>query len=967
MNENKSSIGTYLRNVMDLGKGKLKLGSLRKRRRGHEQQKLEAVAALGAHAWQLQVQGESFGAVSGQLAELERQQDILRARVEELGASRVERLAEKKRLGEHHGKRVAEAEAQHKACQEELRASTALRKKWEKAAKRLRSQRTSAKKALASDQDRLRKAESEPGATAQVENLRQRISGTETTLAELTHKLQETTDGIPQRLAEEAQRQEETTQKKKRLDAERAERARVLGPVEESLQKLGESLATDEKQQSELTARKADALGQLGTQVNAVRPASEALAEDYQRIDAQDAALERADLEISALEREIATAKPGARRVLYGTLAAAVLAATVVGYFAFRNYRFSLPGASLEQDLAVRVSDASGESVFGASTVLFFEGGPVAQYTDIHGAATLVLDESRRRRGRLVVEAKGFRIHEQEVRLESSLHEIRLEPPAPELADVIVRSLDSSTRKPVAGAEILLLANGDTFSQVTDSHGISKFTLAFYDAKADAQVSVDFKGYEIEHQRVTLLPDRVQDVNLDREAAELAIAPFDIQEALLRNFRNVEDHLLEPGTRATGALRSGATVRYAFPGRFNTPVLFTVQRTDGDLYYDVLFHDEKDFEVGEFGTYSDARTKWLAFTPRADGEHRLHLRGDRYGGSYAVTMAYLSGPPEMRNKTRTLSPEKSEKGMLAAGSFDNFEFQGAHNVPVLIKIQSVSGYLYYGVTIYDSEGKSLVEHGRFSDDQTHQFPFTPAEDGTYRVSVWGSRYYGRYTLALSRLGGKQRNQVRVLEPGQSHNGELAVGAYDDYGFQGHANTPLLLTLQRSSGSLYYNLEIFDGQDRRLAEHGQYSSGIQQIPFTPKADGQYRLRAFGSRHFGRYVVSIKQLSGPPEERNRVRPLDPGGSYTGTIGAQAYDEYGIQSSAGSALTLTLQRHSGPLRYWVEIFDAEGNELGEHGWFSSGIQRIDLAPPTESTLRVRVTANESFGRYVIGLNER
>lgn len=961
MNENQTSWRSHLRSAFEVGKGKMRLRSLKKERQQHEQQKSEAIAALGAHAWEQQIQGEPFADVRRQLTDLEQRQDILQGEAEKLQAVRAEAQAEKRRLEDLHGQRIATAEAQLKASNKQLNAAKALRKEREKAHKRLLSQEASTRKALATAQGRLKQAESEPDAAAQADGLRLKISKAEQTLAELTRKLAETSQGLPLRIAEQEQRQQEVDRQTGSLDHERAERVRVLQPVEESLRDVGEQLVTLGMQQAEFTAHKDAALAALGGKVQAVRPSCEALAEDYQRIDAKDADLARVDLEASALEQSIANSGPGARRIVYSILAVVFLLAVGVGFFAFRHYGLILPGTSIEGDLAVRVFDTTGESVVGASTVLFFAGGPVAQYTDINGAANLSLDAAEGRRGRLIVESEGFRIHEQELRIEPNLVEVRLEPPAPEMADVVVRALDSSTHKPVAGAEVLMLANGDTLSQVTDSHGICKFTLAFNETKAEVQMSVESKGYDIKHHRVTLLPDQVQDINLDRAAAELAVAPFEISRALERNFREAEEHRLAPGTRAMGSLRAEAITQYTFVGYFNTPVLFSIQQNAGS---EARIYDQKDFLVQEFGFFFD-RDREFPFTPQEDGEYRLEVDGGDQGGTYTLTMAYVGGPPETRNHRRTLVQDHSEKGMIAAGAFDDFALRGQANKPVLLKVQRSSGSLSYHVEIFSPDETLIEKHGTYAGG-TQSIPFTPREDGIYAVRILGAYSFGSYTLAVDSLETGNRESVVALEFGKSQRGELAVSAHHDYRFRGNTNTPLLITCQRSQGSLNYGFQIYDAQNRRIAEHGTFGGSTVEVPFTPPEDGEYRLRIYGSYHFGSYLLTMDFLDGPPETRDQVQPLPVGGSHDGRIGAGAYDEYSVAGRAGQPLVLTLQRQSGNLGYSIRIIDAEGIEVANPGTFGGGIQQIPFTPVVDGTLRVRVTANPQFGSYVISLNE-
>ncbi len=967
MGTKQASLTDHLRSAVELGKRKVESKRLGKERRREEQGRAQAIAALGTHAWEQRIRRESYAALFDRLAALEEQQAEGQKQLDGIRAAVGQRQAERQEIEERFGASIADLETALGQLTSQLNEAVSHRKSADKAHRSLRSRQKSVRRALQADRSRLQKAEAAPAEPDPVrtETLRRKIAERQQQLAEIDQEIPRATQDVTRRTAEEAERRSAAEEGKQHLSAERERCAQTLRPVAEAMEELEDQAARLEKQSAALDQQKTQGLAELGAQVNAARPPVEGLSEDYRQIDAQAAEVARIDGQIVALEQKIATAGPGAKRLLYGVAALGIVAVLFALGVAFQFF-YQGGGGRSSGELSVHVADRANAAVLGANTLLFFEGGPVAQYSDVHGAATLTLDEARGRRGRLVVEAPGFKIHEQEVRLTSGqLVEVRLEPPDPEMAKVLVRVVDSSSREPVAGAQVLVLANGDTFSQDSDSNGITKFTLAFYDSKAEAEMSVRSKGHEIEHQRVTLLPDRVQDVSLDPAADTLEVTAFDVEGALRRNFREAEGSMLRPGTRATGQLRAGTVVGYTFTGHANTPILFTTQRTDGELSYRMLLYDPKDFLIGDHGRFH-GNTYRIPFTPPADGEYQLHLKGDARGGSFAVSMAYLSGPPEKRNQIAPLTLEASEKGMLAVGAFDDFTFPGSANTPLLLKFQRASGELGYSVELFDDRDTSLVKRGKYWDG-LRNFPFTPPADGIYRARIQGTDNFGSYTLAMQLVASGKRNQLVELGFDQSRQGELALGAADEYRFEGHRNTPVLFTLQRTSGELGYWLEIYDQQDRRISQHGRLWGSTYNIPFTPQADGPLRLRIAADREFGSYVLSVRLVSGPPSERNRLLPLVAGGSQSGDLAAGAFDDYSFAGKAGERLVFTTQHLAGSLGYWVHVFDSEGEELAKHGRFHQGTQQIEFEPPTDTTYRIRISADREFGPYVITLNER
>ena len=966
MGTEKATLIGFIRGAFELGKWKVQHKRLGKERLQQEQKKSQTVRELGAQAWQLRIRDDGYGAEFDQLIALETQRDKARQDLETLGAEIGRQELDHRQTDEHFNGVLAQVEGELRTRSAGLSDAVSRRKTAEKSHKSLIAQQKSTQRQLQATHSALQKSSGATESGPDPAVLESRRRELEQGLSDLSQQIDLSEKHLIQHKDHESQCRSAVEQQKKTLADQRARRLQALQPKEESLKTLRAQRTDLEKHMSALDEQQSGYLAELGVQVNALRPSADGLSEHYGRIEHFDAEVRRIDSDRIRLEHKITAAGPGAKRTFYGSVGLFLLG--VLGVVAAALY-FHAPSVVPRSsgELAVRVFDQTQSAILGASTVLFFEGGPVAQYSDIHGSSTLKLDDARARRGRLVVEATGFKIHEQSVPLTSGgLVEVRLEPPDPVTAKVLVRTVNSASQEPVAGAEVLVMANGDTYSEVGDSNGITQFTLAFKGSKVNAEMNVRSKGFAIEHQRVTLLPDQVQDVSLDRAADQLVARAFNIGEAVSRNFREAEDQILEPGTRAVGPLRQGTETAFSFVGHANTPILFGVQRTEGELGYGVQFQDPKDFLLQELGTYYGG-LNYIPFTPTADGRYGLTLKGIREGGAYSVTMSYLSGPPAKRNKTAALTLERSQKGMLAVGAFDNFTFPGSVNTPVLLKIQRATGELGYSIQIFDEMQTSLAHLGKYWGG-LNEIPFTPPANGKYRIQVQGNNNYGSYNLALQLVAGSadKRSQVTALDMEQDYEGDLAAGASDAYRFSGYRNTPVLITLQRTRGELGYLLEIYDSQNRRLSQHGRFWGGVNAVPFTPQLDDDYRLQVVADRNFGGYGLSMNRVSGSASERNQVRTLLPGGSLDGRLAIGAFDDYLISGQAGQKLVLTTQHLNGSLGYWVRIFGSADEKLAEHGRFFKGTNPMEFVPPEDGDYRVRVSADRGFGPYIVTLNK-
>ena len=175
------------------------------------------------------------------------------------------------------------------------------------------------------------------------------------------------------------------------------------------------------------------------------------------------------------------------------------------------------PSVSEPRQMSVRVAERDGAPVSGAKVVLYADGGPSQGTTDSNGAAELSIVKAGEEPARLVIQAEGFQIAERLVHpSRDRFVDVRLERPDPEKAAVLFRIIDGSHGTPIRNAEVQLFLGADPLLQTTDDKGLVKFPVDFQDGEADVQLSIQAPSHEIEYQRVTLRPNTVQDVLLNR-------------------------------------------------------------------------------------------------------------------------------------------------------------------------------------------------------------------------------------------------------------------------------------------------------------------------------------------------------------------------------------------------------------------------------------------------------------------
>ncbi|MBE7472266.1 MAG: Ig-like domain-containing protein [Anaerolineales bacterium] len=656
----------------------------------------------------------------------------------------------------------------------------------------------------------------------------------------------------------------------------------------------------------------------------------------------------------------------GAAGLLMGCIVLAV-AAWYIGLFD------QIPGFSAKPvTITVQVTAETDRTIIPrAQAILFANGERYVKPTDDTGTAIFAgIPAPGRANLSLVVEAQGYQIYNLDnlSRPTDGLVKVLLRPQEGNEANVIVL-VTNETQEAVSGAKVVLLVEGNTFTQPTDSNGIATFPIVFSQDKVEAQMRVSTPDYETEAQNITLLPDKVQGIRLNpqnKTLEQVVVASSPQENPLAASVPEIElsGTPIELEQQLNGTLAQGATQEYSFAGYMNTPVLFTIQRTEGDLGYWLQILDTTGVEVNRQGNFYNG-TKAFPFTPKKNGQHIIRVNNLSGSGSYVLTMSLISGPASERNQVKPLGLDESQNGSLASGAYDKFSFSGFANTPVLFTLQRTSGGLGYWIQILDTTGVEVNRQGNFYDG-TKAIPFTPKKEGEYFIQVNGLESFGSYVLTMSLISGpaSERNQVKPLGLDESQNGSLAVGAYDEYKFSGSANTPILFILQRTGGSLGYWIKVLDPNKLEMIKYGPYRDGSIPIPFTPKEDGEYILQVIGTENYGNYVVSLGLISDPASERNQVKPLAVDESQNGSLAVGAYDEYKFSGSANTPILFTLQRTGGSLGYWIKVLDPNRLEMIKYGPYGDGIKPIPFTPKEDGEYIFQVIGTAYYGSYVVSL---
>ena len=150
----------------------------------------------------------------------------------------------------------------------------------------------------------------------------------------------------------------------------------------------------------------------------------------------------------------------------------------------------------------------------------------------------------------------------------------------------------------------------------------------------------------------------------------------------------------------------------------------------------------------------------------------------------------------------------------------------------------------------------------------------------------------------------------------------------------------------------------------LVRHGRFWDGIRNVPFTPQAEGAYRIRIRGGRGFGSYTLGMALIAGEPDQRNTPVPLAFEEGRQGDLAAGAYDEYLLTGHHNTPVLFTLQRPAGELVYRLEIYDAQNRRIARHGRFYGDTYQIPFTPQIDGEYRLRIAGDRNFGTYLLNV---
>ncbi len=207
--------------------------------------------------------------------------------------------------------------------------------------------------------------------------------------------------------------------------------------------------------------------------------------------------------------------------------------------------------------------------------------------------------------------------------------------------------------------------------------------------------------------------------------------------------------------------------------------------------------------------------------------------------------------------------------------------------------------------------------------------------------------------------------------GQTFNGNLAPNTDDDiYSFNGNAGTSVKINMNATSGGLDTFLELYKPDGRLLAHNDDSNGGLNsEIQVSLPTTGDYKIIAhsYNRASGGSYNISFNG-SAPATDTDDGRWLSSSGSLPGTVTPNSdYDTYFFNGSAGSVISLRMNKLDSSLDSWLELYHPSGTLLTFND--DGGGNRNSLIAyrlPVSGSYRVAARSynRSSSGRYNISL---
>jgi YD repeat-containing protein len=318
-------------------------------------------------------------------------------------------------------------------------------------------------------------------------------------------------------------------------------------------------------------------------------------------------------------------------------------------------------------------------------------------------------------------------------------------------------------------------------------------------------------------------------------------------------------------------------------------------------------------------------------------------------GNYGISVSTLNRPCG----SKSLTCGSSSQGTLAAPlTFDSYKATLSSGATISIRtaVTDAGSSLVPVVEVYDPMGSPVK-----AAQSVAAAVFKTSVPGDYTVLVESANYLqtGGYAVAFARLdvpcgsGGAPPPVLSCSAPvmNGSITGTLQANTYS---VAAQANDAFLLRLEQTSSNTAFRprVDVYGPQGNQVTFLN--TNGLDRRTFTVPADGSYTLSvsdsSTGGGQTGTYSFSLVRLNRPCNPET----IGCGALKAGNISQPlASSVYTYTAAAGESFTLRMLNYSGALQPDLEVYDPQGNSVGQST--SGNVTGVDVAQPVAGAYTV------------------
>ncbi|WP_404409669.1 hypothetical protein LG272_03265 [Pseudidiomarina marina] len=344
-----------------------------------------------------------------------------------------------------------------------------------------------------------------------------------------------------------------------------------------------------------------------------------------------------------------------------------------------------------------------------------------------------------------------------------------------------------------------------------------------------------------------------------------------------------------------------------------------------------------------------------------------NMLDDHFGVDDKPAAATTTESPTDTTDDSAVTTNSHLTGRLAANQVKDHEVKMLENSPVEFVLKRTDGNeMKFSIQIMDRRENMLLDYDFYSS-RNYNFAYTPSSTDSLIVRIIGLSSFGEFDLKLNDFAfdSELRGTGNNFEIPAEISAPAAPNSVAEYRFTGESNSPIELTLNKTSGDEFrYSVRIVNSDGEILQDYDFYSSRNYSYSFTPPKNDRYTVRIVGLSHYGVADITVSQWTTDAELRGAQNVVVAGEVMNGKIARGAVAEYRMMMTANAPIDFKYEKTSPDNRYRLEIFDELGERKYSREFYSSREYRTVFTPLSSDVHIIRITGLSDYGTYNIKL---